>query len=103
MSPEYRQAQAETPEKKKADLKGWMATLVGWAIGFGLARVLGGVFWILLMKGAFRNAQSGCPDDGSLRLLYQATRASNLLILNMVAPVDREPKKSQKSAVREKV
>jgi hypothetical protein len=46
LSPEYRQVQAETPEQKKASLKGWIGTLVGWAIGFGLARALGGVFWI---------------------------------------------------------
>jgi hypothetical protein len=46
LSPEYRQVQAQTPEKKKTELKGWIGTLVGWAIGFGLARILGGVFWI---------------------------------------------------------
>jgi hypothetical protein len=44
LSPEYRQAQ--TAEEKKAGWKGWGATLVGWTIGFGLARFLGGVFWI---------------------------------------------------------
>jgi hypothetical protein len=46
LSPEYRQSQAQTLEAKKTGWKGWSATLVGWAIGFGLARVLGGVFWI---------------------------------------------------------
>jgi hypothetical protein len=44
LSPEHRQAQ--TTEEKKPGWKGWSATLAGWAIGFGLARVLGGVFWI---------------------------------------------------------
>jgi hypothetical protein len=44
LSPEYQQAQPTG--EKKTGWKGWTATLVGWAIGFGLARVLGGVFWI---------------------------------------------------------
>jgi len=46
LSPEYRQAQAQTPEEKKTGLKRWGGTIVGWAIGFGFARFLGGVFWI---------------------------------------------------------
>jgi hypothetical protein len=45
LSPEHRQ-KVQTIEEKKPGWKGWSATLVGWAIGFGLARVLGGVFWI---------------------------------------------------------
>jgi GYF domain 2 len=44
LSPEHRQAQ--TTEEKQSGWKRWGATLLGWAIGFGLARVLGGVFWI---------------------------------------------------------
>jgi hypothetical protein len=44
LSPEHRQVR--TPEEKKPGWKGWSGTLVGWAIGSGLARVLGGAFWI---------------------------------------------------------
>jgi hypothetical protein len=44
LSPDHRQAIAT--EEKKPGWKAWSATLVGWAIGFGLARVFGGVFWI---------------------------------------------------------
>jgi hypothetical protein len=44
LPPEH--SQAATPEEKKRNWLHVCATVVGWAIGFALARLLDGAFWI---------------------------------------------------------
>jgi hypothetical protein len=94
LSPEYRQA--EPPEQKNARWKVLGPSLVGWVIGIGLARLLGGVFWIpalliWLSYWAFSKLKVSVPVTLMLSVLvghtlWMVVGHISLLMMNTPSP-----------------